>query len=84
MSVFATIVVANKNQAAAQSLTSANMFTSLFKKGLRKYWVSSGYFSKEHYDALVDSNLTFAIETNKEVRPLAALSALGLIKVIEE
>ena len=30
------------------------------------------------------TTVTFAIETNKEVRPIAALSALGLIKVIEE
>lgn len=84
MSVFATIVVANANQSAAQAITSSDMFTSLFKKGLKKYWVSSGYFSQEHYDALVDSGLTFAIETNQEVRPIAALNALGLIKVIEE
>lgn len=84
MSVFATIIVTNAKQSAAQAITSSDMFTSLFKKGLRKYWVSSGHFSQEHYDALVDSGLTFAIETNKEVRPIAALSALGLIKVVEE
>jgi len=84
MSVFATIIVTNANQSAAQAITSSDMFTSLFKKGLRKYWVSSGYFSQEHYDALVDSGLTFAIETNKQVRPIATLFALGLIKVIEE
>jgi hypothetical protein len=84
MSVFATIVVANAKQSAAQAITSSDMFTTLFKKGLRKYWVSSGYFSQEHYDALVDSGLTFAIETDREVRPIAALSALGIIKIIEE
>lgn len=84
MSVFATIIVANANQSAAQAITSSDMFTSLFKKGIRKYWVSSGYFSKEHYDALADSGLTFAIKTNKDVRPIAAISALGIIKVIEE
>ena len=84
MSVFATIVVANANQSAAQAITSSDMFTSLFKKGMRKYWVSSGYFSQEHYDALVDSGLTFVIETDREVRPIAALSALGIIKITEE
>lgn len=84
MSVFATIAVANANQSAAQAITSSDMFTSQFKKGLRKYWVSSGYFSQEDYDALVDSGLAFAIETDQEVRPVAALNALGLIKVIEE
>lgn len=84
MSVFATIVVANKNQAAAQNLTSPEMFTSLFKKGLRKYWVSSGNFPEDYFDALADSGLTFAIETDQGIKPTAALAALGMIKVIEE
>jgi hypothetical protein len=84
MSVFATIVVTNANKSAAQAISSSDMFTSLFKKGIRKYWASSGYFPEEYYNALVDSGLTFAIETSQEVRPTAALSALGLIKVIEE
>lgn len=84
MSVFATIVIANTNKAAAQNLTSTDMFTSLFKKGIRKYWVSSGYFSQEHYDSLVDSDLIFAVETDQGIKPIAALAALGMIKVIEE
>ena len=84
MSVFATIVVANKNQAAAQGLTSPEMFTSLFKKGLRKYWVSSGNFPQDYFDALADSGLIFAIETDQGIKPTAALAALGMIKVIEE
>lgn len=84
MSVLATIVIANTNKAAAQDLTSTDMFTSQFKKGIRKYWVSSGYFSQEHYDALIDSGLIFAIETDQGIKPIAALSALGMTKVIEE
>lgn len=84
MSVFATIVIANTNKAAAQDLTSTDMFTSQFKKGIRKYWVSSGYFSQEHYEALIDSGLTFAVETDQGIKPIAALSALGMIKVVEE
>ncbi len=84
MSVLATIVIANTNKAAAQDLTSTDMFTSQFKKGLRKYWVSSGYFSQEHYEALIDSGLTFAVETDQGIKPIAALSALGMTKVIEE
>ena len=84
MSVFATIVVANTNKAAAQDLTSSDMFISQYKKGLRKYWVSSGYFSEEHYEALINSGLTFAIETDQGIKPIAALTALGMIKVIEE
>jgi len=84
MSVLATIVIANTNKAAAQDLTSTDMFTSQFKKGIRKYWVSSGYFSQEHYEALIDSGLTFAVETDQGIKPIAALSALGMTKVIEE
>ena len=84
MSVFATIVIANTNKSAAQDLTSTDMFTSQFKKGIRKYWVSSGYFSKEHYEALIDSELAFAVETDQGIKPIAALSALGMTKVIEE
>lgn len=84
MSVFATIVVANKNQAAAQGLTSPEMFTSLYKKGLRKYWVSSGNFPQDYFDALADSGLIFAIETDQGVKPSAFLLGLGLNKVIEE
>ena len=84
MSVFATIVVANKNQAAAQDLTSPEMFTSQFKKGLRKYWVSSGNFPQDYFNALSVSGLIFAMETNQDVKPTAAIAALGMIKVIEE
>ncbi len=84
MSVFATIVIANTNKAAAQNLTSTDMFTSQFKKGIRKYWVSSGYFSQEHYEALIDSGLIFAVETDQGIKPIAALSALGMIQVVEE
>lgn len=84
MNIFATIVVANKNKTAAQNLTSPDMFTSEFKKGMRKYWVSSGYFTQEHYDALVDSELTFAVDTNDQIKPIAILSALGMNRIIEE
>ena len=74
MSVFATIVVANKNKSAAQDLTSSEMFTSEFKKGIRKYWVSSG--------ALIDSDLIFAIDT--QLKPTSVLTDLGMMKVTEE
>jgi hypothetical protein len=57
MSVFATIVIANKNQAAAQNLTSPDMFTSQFKKGLRKYWVSSGNFPQDYFNACEWANI---------------------------
>jgi len=82
MSVFATIVVANKNKSAAQDLTSSEMFTSEFKKGIRKYWVSSGYFPDDYYNALIDSDLIFAIDT--QLKPTSALTGLGMMKVTEE
>jgi len=84
MSVFATIVIANKNQAAAQNLTSSDMFTSQFKKGLKKYWISSGNFPEDYFNALAASGLIFAMETNQDVKPTAAIAALGMIKVIKE
>lgn len=82
MSVFATIVVANKNKSAAQDLTSSEMFTSEFKKGIRKYWVSSGYFPDDYYNALIDSDLIFAIDA--QLKPTSVLSGLGMMKVTEE
>ena len=84
MSVFATIVVANKNQAAAQALTSLDMFTSEFKKGLRKYWVSSGHFPQDYYDALVDSGLIYDVFTDSTLNPKESLATLGITKVITE
>ncbi len=84
MSVFATIVVNNTNKAAAQELTSTDMFTTLFKKGLRKYWVSSGLFPQDYYDALIASDLVFAVETNEDVRPTATMVALGMTRAAEE
>ena len=82
MSVFATIVVANKNKSAAQDLTSSEMFTSEFKKGIRKYWVSSGYFPDDYYNALINSDLIFAIDT--QLKPTSVLTDLGMMKVTEE
>jgi len=84
MSVFATIVIANKNQAAAQALTDQAMFQSLYKKGLKKYWISSGNFPEDYFNALAVSGLIFAMETNQDVKPTAAIAALGMIKVIKE
>lgn len=84
MSVFATIIVSNKNQPAAQALTDQTMFQSLYKKGLRKYWISSGNFPQDYFNALTVSGIIFAIETNKDVKPTAAIAALGMVKVTEE
>ena len=84
MSVFATIIVSNKNQPAAQALTDQTMFQSLYKKGLRKYWISSGNFPQDYFNALTVSGIIFAIETNQDVKPTAAIAALGMIKVTEE
>lgn len=81
MSVFATIIVTNANQSAAQAITSSDMFTTLLKKGFSKYWVSSGLFNQEHYDALVGSDLIHASETDSSVRASATISSLGMTLV---
>lgn len=84
MSVFATIVVTNGNKELAQSLTSTDMFTTEFKKGLRKYWVSSGNFPQDYYDALVDNDLVYLSLIDQNVKPIKGLFDLGLSKVITE
>ncbi len=84
MSVFATIVVSNSNKAEAQALTSLDMFTTEFKKGFKKYWVSSGNFPQDYYDALIDNDLVYLSLTDQSVKPIRGLFDLGLNKVITE
>lgn len=84
MSVWATIIVTRPNQAAAQALTSEDMFIAGLKKTLRYYFFSSGYFSDEHYSALVDSGLIHSIETDSTVRPSQTFADLGMTRIIEE
>ena len=55
MNVFATIIVSDKNRAAAKSLIGDYFFDIQAKKGLRKYWVSSGDFLEEEYTATLSS-----------------------------
>ena len=61
MNTYATIIVANTNKAAAQALLGEDFFDILLKKGIRKYWVSSGPFLTTEYDAMVDSDLAYSI-----------------------
>ena len=86
MSVFATIIVIKANQAAAQELTSSEMFTTELKKTLRSYFVSSGYFSDEDYNALVDSGLTHTVITDDTERATKTIADLGMkiVDVTEE
>jgi hypothetical protein len=85
MDIFATIIVANKNKAAVQDLSSEDMFTTELKKGIRKYWVSSGYFTNSEYDALSASELIQEIETDESVKPSETIASLGMTKkIIEE
>lgn len=79
MNIFATIVVANKNKAAAQSLLTEEFFNCKLKKGLRIYWISSGPFLASEYSALVDSNLAYHISTEDE--PKSIIDSLGFIIV---
>jgi len=83
MNTFATIIVANKNRAAAKALIGDGFFDIEAKKGLRKYWISSGHFKTEEYEAMVASDLVFYVDTeNKFVDVLADQSLTRVI--IEE
>lgn len=84
MSTFATIIVTSANQAAAQALTSSDMFTSEYKKTLSRYFVSSGYFKDEDYTALTSSSLIHEINTDESIQPFVFLSGLGLTRVDTE
>lgn len=84
MRTWATIIVTKANQAAAQELTSSEHFTNEVKKTLSRYFVSSGYFSDDHYAALVDSGLIYKIETDDTVRPTQTLSDLGMSRVVTD
>jgi len=82
MNTYATIIVSNKNKDAAQALVGDDFFGILLKKGIRKYWASSGPFFTAEYDLLVDSGLTHSVNTDDSFSE--ALDACGLTKVIEE
>lgn len=84
MDIFATIIVANKNKAAAQALTSVDLFTTELKKGMRKYWISSGYFTNSEYSAISESELIHKIETDNSVKPSETIADLGMTKRIVE
>ncbi len=82
MNTFATIIVANKNRSAAKALIGDGFFDIEAKKGLRKYWVSSGHFKTEEYEAMVASDLAFYLDTEKKF--VDVLSKRGLTRVIVE
>jgi hypothetical protein len=76
MNIFATVIVANKNKAAAQNLLTEEFFNCKLKKGIRIYWISSGPFLASEYQALVDSDLAYHIATENE--PKSIIDSLGL------
>ena len=82
MNVYATIVVSNANKEAAQALVGDGFFDILLKKGFSKYWVSSSPFLEQEYDVLVESGLTYEIDTDNSLA--VCLANLGLTKVVEE
>lgn len=82
MNTFATIIVANKNRSAAKALIGDGFFDIEAKKGLRKYWVSSGHFKTEEYEAMVASDLVFYVDTESKFTDV--LSNKGLTRVIIE
>tara|TARA_R110000744_G_scaffold310228_1_gene417946 strand:- start:3026 stop:3277 length:252 start_codon:yes stop_codon:yes gene_type:complete len=83
MNTFATIVVANKNRAAAKALIGDGFFDIEAKKGLRKYWVSSGHFRTEEYEAMVSSDLVFYVDTEKKFADVLTDQSLARV-IIEE
>lgn len=84
MTTWATIIVTKANQGAAQDLTSDRMFLAEIKKGLKRFFFSSGEFSNEDYNALVDSELVHHIETDAAVRPAQTFVDLGMTRVLED
>jgi len=82
MNIFATVIVTNKNKAAAQSLLTEEFFNCELKKGMRIYWISSGPFLASEYNALVDSDLAYHITTENE--PKSIIDSLGLTIVPTE
>jgi len=83
MNTFATIIVANKNRKAAKALIGAGFFDIEAKKGLRKYWVSSGHFRTEEYEAMVLSDLVFYVDTEKKFADVLTDQSLARV-IIEE
>jgi len=82
MNTFATIIVANKNRSAAKALIGDGFFDIEAKKGLRKYWISSGHFKTEEYEAMVASDLVFYVDTDNKF--VDVLADKGLTRVIIE
>ena len=83
MNTFATIIVANKNRSAAKALIGDGFFDIEAKKGLRKYWVSSGHFKTEEYEAMVASDLVFYVDTENKFVDVFADQSLTRV-IIEE
>ena len=83
MNTYATIVIVNKNRAAAKALIGNGFFDIEAKKGLRKYWISSVHFKTEEYDAMADSGLAFYIDTEKKFADVLADKELTRV-IIEE
>jgi len=83
MNVFATIIVSDKNRASAKSLIGDYFFDIQAKKGLRKYWVSSGYFLEEEYTAMFESDLIFHVDTEKKFADVLADNSLKRV-IIDE
>lgn len=82
MNKYATIIVSNKNKKEAQALLGDDFFDIPLKKGLSKYWVSSGPFFIEEYNTIVDSKLAYVINTEDSF--YSCLAEQGMTKVITE
>ncbi len=84
MNTYATIIVANKNRSAAKALIGDGFFDIEAKKGLRKYWISSGHFKTEEYEAMVASDLVFYVNTEDDFVDVLAEKELNRVIIEEE
>ena len=82
MNTFATIIVKNSNKAAAQELLGIEFFSIHLKKNLRNYWASSGSFLTSEYDAMMASDLVYAVNTEDDF--YTAISNLDMTRIVVE
>lgn len=70
---------ASEEEAAYVSEVGSKFFGVELKKGLRKYWASSGTFRNGELNALINSGLTYNVNLGSEFS--SVIEELELIKV---
>jgi len=82
VNTYATIIVTNAAKQAAQELLGEGFFNILLKKGIRKYWVSSGPFFTTEYELMANSGLAHSVNINDSFSN--TIASLGMTKIVEE